>query len=472
MKKRLLFLLPIAAMTLAGCDLLEKIGIGKKEDNTQQKGDDSGKKEDVPMSWDVELEFESGTEEEKTAILQAVNYLVPCMDAKGNDFFPSETRDLEADGTGYVGAYVKLSTSILVDGKAVELEWDYDTTQEGYLSEAKVTDYHKVINLNYPSYGEESRNFEWHLKKATCGSAATKTVLDYAVKLLPEAHPHEEMTIAQLNKVTDGEVTIKGHNYPSTFDMVDYNQDSPYFFKTEDPSNPDYKPDFHYVRVKGKVIYYAPDGNWFLLADGNQFAEIYAGSGLPLIPSEYTAINGQYVEVSGNLDAYKGNVQVGYVTRIDAIDKSLVTEPDLNGVEITSKFIEDNFELPSTYKCQKQAIDGFSNCIATASGDIDTSSIKDSDGKAISASAISNGRFTFDIKLSGDKKLTIAYDYHTDRKGEVGLFNTLKSKLKAGGKLSVKGTMRYSGNDEKGFILDNGNAGVWNLVPCTPSDIA
>lgn len=464
MKKRLLFLLPIASMALGGCALLESMGIGKKED-TEQKQDGDGKKPVTPSSWDVELEFESGTDEEKEAVLQAVNYLVPCMDAKSNDFFPNEDRELPADGEGG-GSYVKLTKQIKVNGSYVQLEWGYDKTQGGYLSETDITEEHRIISLDYPRYGQDGRTFKWQLKKATYGSAVTKTVLDYSVTLKAEEHPHENISIAQINKVKEEASTHGGHNYPSTFELVNYDKESPYYFPNADDPNPN----FRYVRVKGKVVYYAPDGNWLLLADGDQIAEVYAGSALNLKPTEYPAISNEYVEVSGNMSQYKGNIQVAYVTRIDPVDKSEVTEPNLSGVEITSDFISNNFELPSPYTCQKQAIDGFSNCIGKATGTIDTGSIKDSDGKTISASKVTNARFTFDIELSGGKKLTVAYDYHTDRDGKVGLFNKLKSKLEKGGNISIKGTMRYNGDNDLEFILD-GNDGVWNLVPCTPEDI-
>ena len=465
MKKRFIILPILAALSLAGCDLFNKKDSG---------GDGDGGGKQPAAEWDINPEFLSGTEEEKNAILRAVNDMSPCVNKVGTDIFPDKTYSLSEDD----GDYIKLTTVQKVGSLFVNYTWNVpDQISVEAFSDSDES--HKIIEVSYPGFGNPNRELKWSLDKIECGSAVTGKAAEWKVTVTAESHPHEVMTIAQINKVTDGTYTssVNGKKTPSRYDLVNYDDEqSNYFIPNADDPNPDYR----YVRVKGKVIYYAPDGNWLLIADGDQVMEVYAGSAYNLVPKEYPAISKEYVEVFGNLSQYKGNIQIGFVTKILALSetqKSEITEPTMSFASITSDFITNNLELNASefpkadYPGQKIAVDGFANSLGQITGTIDTASIKDGDGAAATATSVkAAGRFTFDVSLTGGKKVTVAYDYHTDKTGSVGIFSALQAKLKTGGSITVKGTMRYNGNDTAPFDAA-GNAGTWNVVPFAPAHI-
>ena len=432
MKKQLFVLSVLAGMTLAGCSLFG------------------------PKTSDYSLvpEFASGKKAEKVAVLEAVNNLSPAVKKDGGDLFSDEVSTLKEDK----GDYVKVTKKQVYNDLTVELEWETDTKQATYRTTSKLDDEHDAFELNFPGFGGADTEFKWTLKSAKCGSCVTKDTWSatYTAKLKGYSHKHVETSIAQINAVTDGEQTINGVTYPSTFDMVDYTVDKPYFKKVEG----DVEPDYYYVCTKGKIIYYAPDGNWMLLGDGKQVVEVYAGSALDLQPAGYPAIKeGAYVQVDGNLSQYNGNIQIGFVSKILPVEKGSIADPVLNET-ITESFIASTLELPSPYTCQKQAIDGFSNSICEVTGTV----------KAAKTGISAGARFTFVLTV-GSKELTVAYDYHTDKEGSNGLFNALKAKVAAAGtSITLKGTMRYAGNDSDPFKL-TGNNGVWNLVPFLAADV-
>lgn len=429
MKKRLLVLPILAGLALCGCDLF--------------------KKKEADREWDILPEFASGTEAEKTAILKAINDLSPCVNKNGNDIFPDVNPTFNEDD----GNYIKVTTKQKVGDLTVDFEWNIDETQPTFETKANSDDSHVVINLKYPGYGNPDTQFKWSMSKATCGSAATsKTNCDYTAILKGETHPHYNVKIADLNKVTDHK-----------FDVVDYTKASPYFKTVEGDPNPDY----YYVKVKGKIVFYADDGDWALLADGNQFIELFSGSARNLKPSEYPAFNNGWVEVSGNMDQYKGNIQISHISTIKACSSEGLAEPVLTGTNIDSAFITGT--LQESASKHYMAIDGFSNSIGKVTGTIVEDSIKDGDDKATNVTKISSkGRFTFAVDVGG-QQITVAYDYHTDMDGSKGLFDALKAKLLAGGSIELKGSMRYNGADTDPFKTDA--SGVWNVVPFAAADV-
>ena len=453
-KSKLLLALPLAAMVLGGCSFQDVLGIF------------GGSSVEDASSFDILPKLRGGTKAQRTAICSAINDLSPCVNRAAVDLFPDTTITLAEDD----GDFIKVTTKQIVGDNTVELKWGVDESQATFNWMKEADESHNVISVKYPGFKNPSTEFKWTLESATCGKATTVgTVCTYTATLTAESHPHDEMTIAQINKCTMEEQTINGHKYPSTFDMVKYDQASPYF----EPNKEDETAKYHYIKTKGKVLYYAPDGNWALIGDGDQVLELYAGSGTGLTPESFPSLKSEYVEVSGNLSQYCGNIQVGFVTIINDCPKGNIVDPDLNNVrKITSEFITQNFELASPFVCHKQAIDGFSNSLGQIEGTIDPSSVKDKSGKAVAnESDLTNNRFTFKVNLEGGKAITVAYDYHTDRNGDNGLYNLLKSKIFAANQIKLKGTMRYSGNDENSFILDNANPGVWNIVPFNLADI-
>lgn len=459
-KSKLLLALPLAGMLLSGCSFSDVWG--------SITGIFGGSSVEDPDSFDIVPKMKGGSKAQRTAICTAINDLLPCVNRASNGLFPEDAITLAEDD----GDFIRVTTKQVVGEFTVELKWGVDETQPTFNWMKKADEFHDIISPKYPGFRNPDTEFTWTLESCTCGKAkTTETVSKYTAKLTAESHPHEEVTIADINKCTMKAQEIKGHKYPSTFDMVNYDKASPYF----EPNKEDETAKYHYIKVKGKMIYHAPDGNWALIGDGDQVLELYAGSGTKLLPEKFPSLNGDYVEVSGNLSQYCGNIQVGFITIINDCPKGNIVDPDLNNVrKITSDFITKNFEPEDTetFKCHVQAIDGFSNSLAQIEGTVVKGSVKDKDKNEVkTAGALNNKRFTFEVALSGGKNITVAYDYHTDTPAVNGIFEGLKAKIFAANPIKIKGTMRYAGNDENGFVLDNGNTGVWTIVPFQGSDI-
>lgn len=449
--KKLLILPMLAGIALSGCSLFGGV-------NTDD--------------YDLAPEVKGGTKTQKLAIYEAINNLSPCVGREAQDYFPDRAVTLEEAPDGATGGAVRVTTKQLYENETVELEWAVDESQPAFRAFRDSDGEHKLLEVKYPGFGNPDTQIQWTLKSAKCGKAETTgdKIATYTATIKGRTHKEEPITIAQINKVTEGEQTINGHKYPSTFDEVDYTLDSPYFSVIQDDTT---NPEYHYVSVKGKVIYYAPDGNWMLLGDGDQVVEVYAGAGTALIPKNFPSIADGYINVHGNLSQYKGNVQIGFVTSIETVSNQGITDPVLTGKAINEAWY-DSVTLDSTVYggSQKQAIEGFMNCIGKVSGTVVTNSIKNDSGSKIPAKSVNaSGRFTFEVKLAEGKNVTVAYDYHTDSDMSAGLFNKIKDKLTAGGSINLKGTMRYSGDNSKPFMIDS-SKGVWNIVPFNAADIS
>lgn len=451
MKKVSKLLLTLAAVaSLAGC--------GEK------------KQEEKLPEFDINVEVTGGTYEEKVALLKAVNASIVTKNSK-DALYPDSDATLKEDE----GDFIRLIHTYSKGSYTTEFTWEV-TKGDYFDALVKADDTADFIYPVYKGYEHksESGKIDFTLKSAKCGGAEAKAAdIKYSVKIQNHQYYYNDITIAQINSVTDVAKTVTvaevDYNFPSTFDMVDYSDDgsgkySPYFIVDE--KNKGMEKEYYYVNVKGKVIYYSPDGNWALLADGDQVLELYAGSALNMLPTKFPYMAGEYVEVSGNLAQYCGNIQLGFITMIKPCNKSDITEPSMTYFDIdTSKY-----ELPAPYTCHKQAINGYSNSLAQVSGTIVEGSLKDSGDAAITPDKLQNARFTFEIKQDGtNKTVQVAYDYHTDR-GAAGLYDALKDALTKGGHITLKGTMRYSGNNSLPFVL-NGNPGVWNIVPFLGSHV-
>ena len=352
---------------------------------------------------------------------------------------------------------------------------------------------HKIIELSYKGYGVADGTFSWVLKAAECGGAKSKAgaKIDYSAVTRNQIYKYDDVKINAAYAIHDEQRIVTAgsetYTYPSTFDIVDYEYHegkkySPYFITNnseEDNPNPDATKRYLYYNMVGKVIYLAPDGNFGLMADGKNVMELYQGSGegIPLKEENFPNLAGGYVRVSGNMGQYCGNVQLSFITKIVSAQASEITaEPDLSYPALAEA---DLAALKVTGQGQKQAVlmsDGscLSNSLRSVTGTLVAGSIKMKNGDNMETTApadlVSGKRITFDLKV-GDETITVAYDYHTDKTGSVGLFNAMKAKLTAGGSITVKGTMRYSGNDENPFVLKN-NPGVWNIVPFLAGHVA
>lgn len=495
MKKSRLFIALVAGLALSGCDFQADV-LGRIKHfftgSDKEQSQEEGKKEQaepakyVPTGkWEYEPEIIGGTEDDWQNILDTINNKPICNQngKSSNEIFPESNLTLrEDDGDG-----LKLTTMQMYAGKnTVYLSWDIDQTQT-YFGERLISDEaHDIIEIAYQHYGAPQGTFEWKLAQVECGEAVAHPNLEYSAKVENEEYKHDDMTIGQICAIHDEEKTIDAggviHKYPSTFDIIDYEYDadkesySPYF-PTNNPDAPENN--YLYLNVPGKIVYTAPDGNWGLLADGKNMLEIYAGSGTKFTEKNWPNLAKEYVKVSGNMSQYCGNIQMGFVTKIVGLkdsEKAKLTEPSPLVYRNIDEALLSSLVL-SGYSGQKQAVvldDGtcLMNSLGSVTGTLVAGSIKNKDGDTVDASAVKcSARFTFELQV-GSRKIQVAYDYHTDQDGKQGLFNALQAALTKGGQMTIKGTMRYSGNDSLPFIIDSNNPGVWSIVPFLSSHVA
>ena len=481
MKKSRLLLAAVATLTLAGCSIDDLMFWKKNKSNDDTQEEEQQKPAD--KKWEYNPEITGGTEAQHYAILDTLNNKPICnQNGKStNEIFPETTPTLsEDDGDG-----IKLTTKQINGNETVTLTWTIDETQEYFGSRLKSDDAHDIIEIKYKGYGNPNGTFKWVLAKLECGEAVANADIEFSAITKNEVFKHDNVTIAQIYAIHDEEKVVDAggteHKFASTFDIVDYEYHdgkdySPYFLT----NNPDAtEKQYLYYNVPGKVVYTSPDGNWGLLADGKNFLEFYAGSGTAFTVKNWPNLANQYVKISGNMSQYCGNVQLAFATKIVALndaEKALIAEPEpVDYFEISESVI--NSLIVANYTAQKQAVilsDGscLSNRCASVTGTLKAGSIKDSSGNEVTNidSLPSAKRFTFTLQVGGHE-LGVAYDYHTDKDGTHGVISALKTALKAGGQMTLKGTMRYSGNDSGCFITE-GNNGVWNIVPFLAEHIA
>ena len=488
MKKRKLIPLFLASSLLLGaCTMPDWLPFGKKgnEQQEEEKKDDGSAKK-----YDINPEIEGGTDAEKAAILDAVNKKPVCQQVGSSSVTMYPDSNLTMDEHKYHN--IKLTTKQKMGDLYVELTWSVDETQEYFGKIHHLSDgVHDLIEVKYKGYNQTGGTISWALTKIVCGSAVSNTRIEYSAKVKNETYVHDDVSLAQLLAVTDEPKTVSvggiDYHYPSTFDKVDYSENSTNdtggyspFWVPNNPDATDY-PGYYYVSVPGKVVYTSPDGNWGLLADGRNVIEFYAGSGTSFINDNWPNLANKYVRVEGNMSMYNGNTQIGYVTKIAALsetEKAAITDPEplvfreMDEAKLAALHVEG-------FTNQKMAVvydDGgcLMNGLAQVTGTYVEGTLNEvsSDGTQTAVTNIDNlnksKRCVFDVKV-GEQTITIAYDYHTDKDGKSGVNAAIKNALKKTGNITVLGTMRYNGN--KGFRCDD-NTGVWNLTPFLATHIA
>ena len=477
MKKFKLIPLCLASIfALGACTMPSWFPFGKK-DNEQENQDGSDKK------YEINPEITGGTEAEKKAILETLNKKPICQQFAKSTVTMYPDSNLTMEEHKYHN--IKLTTKQKIGDLYVDLTWSVDQNQEYFAKLHHLPDgVHDFIEIKYKGYNQPDGEIKWSLAKAVCGSAETNPNLEYSAKVKNETYVHDDVSIGELVAVTDTPKTVVvdgiTHKYPSTFDKVDYSENSRNegayspFWVPNNPTATDY-PDYYYVSVPGKIIYTSPDGNWGLLADGKNVVEIYSGSGTGFLEENWPNLAGKYVRVEGNMSMYNGNTQMGYVTKIAALteaEKAAIVDPeplvyrDMNETELAALKVEG-------FSNQKMAVvypDGgtLMNGLAEVKGTLVAGSITQGD-ETVAASALSqSARCTFDLKV-GAQQITVAYDYHTDRDGKSGVMAALKTALEKDGEITIKGTMRYNGN--MGFLCED-NTGTWQITPFLSSHIA
>lgn len=372
---------------------------------------------------------------------------------KGSNALQADmTTEIGHDSKGFFNNdYIVLTTKQVVASRdlgkeyTVDIEWEFDRNDSFFLDYRDRDDEHKTLNFKYQKGQTHDYSFSATFK---CGKTTSSDKMNFTVKLLDKNLEFEKVSIAQLLEVNDAGTTYKLVDPDKLF----YRQNN-----FEKVNGEEFK--YMLVEVTGKVIYTAPDGNWGLIADGDNAMEIYAGgqvSNLTPAKQPYLA-NGNVVTILGEVASYCGNVQLSYIFDIYLGDPASITEPTgfraLNEADFSGKYYFQN--------C-------LSNSLRSVSGKYNGNLQKD--GAAASVSDLRSGsRFTFDI-LVGSTTLKVAYDYHTDKSGDKGLFDALKNKLSSlnvGDSVSFDGTVRFAGKDVKDDKSFKPQVGLtdWSIVP-------
>ena len=407
-----------------------------------------------------------GTAEEQKAIQTTGKRSIVTLSGSAS-IVAGNVTDLAEDKGDYVQLTVKNSVKISGKNYDVKLVWGVADPASKFFDEIVDTDdTHQCMFINYPGKGGEEGSLKLVLKEISCGDAkSVDTGLSYDFNVKASTLNYTDVKIKDLNKINNGPINVGDGKtvLDAGYDVVDYSIAHP-FFKTNNPDAPS-ENQYYYVKAAGKFIYNAPDGNWGLIADGDQIMEVYAGSAYNILPSHYPQMKNEYVKVVGNMGMYQGNIQIGFVTRmIKATAADIDAEPTLSYQTITKDMISS---IKTSYG-MKQCVYGanLSNSLSQLTGKFVPGSIKFDSEKTKEYNR--GARFTFDMNIDGEI-VTIAYDYHTDKDASwgVGLFEKLDELVKDNGAstYTIKGTLRYCGDDSSPFIQNATSPGTWQLVP-------
>jgi len=233
-----------------------------------------------------------------------------------------------------------------------------------------------------------------------------------------------------------------------------------------------------YVETWGKLVHATADGNWAILASGNDAIQIYQ----PSKCTDYkTSMIGTNVSVKASLSFGYGNTQISYVYEMATITdnaKYPVTEPDLNqnfDSMITSADWVDHMMCNNTGYVENALFgkaDGtpfiYTAKNTSQGGDTGETQIQAAD----IAAASSHTGFYAHI---GTKEFRVEFDYHSCK--DSGLADAVKtyiSGLKSNDNLGkLYGCLRWLNSRE----LAAGNdycvhtTGVWRLTPYLASQL-
>ena len=416
MRKSLkIFALALAAVALVGC-------------NSRGGGDTTGGGQ---TSGGQTTSY--GSEVEKAAIDRVMGGNVAAVNNE-TAIIAGQVSQLDADNNDNVTVITKQLVNVNGTKVEVHVDWTYEDnsvvdlfhTLEGQ------EEYNKVFEFNYPAKGGEAVEFKFK-GTAKCG-ATTADPVEFAVSLQPTKYVYPDYRLAEILKVkSDGScfehVTDAAKGY---WESNNQDADTPYM----------------YITTFGKVVYLSPDGNWGLIAEGDLFLEIYAGSGRKLGSKYYPGLAvGNWVSVRGEPSNYKGNVQLGYISKVKQVEKGSMAEPNMNYRTVDEAYLTGYNQF-----------NGDMNALFSVTG------VYAGNAKPAVDSMNVGARATFDLTV-GSKTFTIAYDYHTCKDSDVTLFDEMVAVLKgatAGStRLTIKGTLRFVANGSNAFTND----GTCQLTP-------
>lgn len=463
--KKGLLLLPAAAMMLSSCTILGKeiripIVSDLLDTLLNRGGDEDWSKKTVNPFDDngnVNLTCKGGSADDAEYINNAFTNGDIILNGS-LALMPGDNNELKGDEN----PYIVLNNNY----QDIEITWNIDQKQSGFRKLTK-RDNVSLLEFSFPKKGEESKQFVVRMTSAKYNSCKTdsKEILEYYFTLLPETLVYDELRIK--------DIVAMDPNNPEHFAQIDYTLSNPYFKPNNtavDPETGEEKGTYHYVITYGEVIYAAPDGNWGLLQEGNDIIEFYAGSSArPFTKEKWPDLEvGKKVLMAGNLAQYKGNIQLGFVTRIEEAPAGVtIQNATKTYAQITASDIA-GFKL-STGK-HKQSIGGMMNSLRTITGTIKPGSWMVGSAKATAFDPDKRNTFTVVV---GSEELNVTYDYHIGKGGgnEANAIRTMfNNAFNNGGQLTFKGTLRYNGL-EKGNVF-MGDQGVWELAPFESTHIA
>jgi len=370
--------------------------------------------------------------------------------SRSNVLIPEVSQNIGQKNDAWNNDYLFLTVNqVILDKESgkdytVNIEWKWADSFNTYVKE-KITpdDDHIAVYFNYSKTEEFDFEFEANF---TCGSAKSDAPSKYKVHVLKNNLEFLNLSIKDIYKPTTDD---------KNFDLVDPTTG---FYRANNAAFP-----YTCVETYGEVLYLAPDGDWALIGDGDYNLELFSGSARNLNSRQYPAlVVGQTVKVMAELGSYYANCQVSFIFDISAAEASRVTKPT------GYKTLEADYSTRHYWQCDG----GLMNGLRTVSCSNPTN-FQDRDKKATTIDKLANDRFTFEVTV-GSTTLKVAYDYHVDidKDGNhLGIFDAFVAKLKNGGNLTIKGTVRFEGKNEKDYLKSD-TMTSWTIVPFLQDHIA
>lgn len=361
--------------------------------------------------------------------------------------------DVGQDNNVWNNAHLSLTTKQKVLDKKSGKDYDVDITwtyeEASFLRpKFKSDETHEEIYFNYSKTEEYDFKFTANL---TCGSA-TGTA-NYEIHLLKNNLTYDTKTIKELYEVDNS----NKYGYKLVETAAGSSEG---YYKGNNTGGSD---PFYYAETYAKVVYYAPDGNFALVADGDYFLELFAGKGVSnLKPTGFPALTvGNTVKIIGEMTSYFGSAQMAFIKDIDNADASKAAAPAdfkaLAGSAFAGKHYWEDYLVNSARTVS-----------ATYNGNLKF----DGATTTTTPDKLSNSRWTFEVLVDGEK-LLVAYDYHTDP-GDKTVLNSFKEKLtglEVGSPITVKGFLRFAGPVEKSY-KGNENSTDWSICPFLAGHLA
>ncbi len=219
---------------------------------------------------------------------------------------------------------------------------------------------------------------------------------------------------------------------------------------------------YYYVKTRGYVVGYLPDGNTALIADGEHYMTLYAGSGTGLIPSNYRHLTvGNLIEVRAETASYYGAPQLSFVNAI----RDVPEEENTTNVEEPAPAIQLTAELYNTLS----QFDGYCHRPVEFEGRF-IGQYFDQNGNQIDAFT-PGARCVFAVDIGG-ASLNIAYNYHVNREnaGIGDAYAEVLANVKRGDTLKIKGTLNFNSGVQSGW--ESTADAAYEVMPWNEGDIA